>query len=70
MVFFVNIKHLKRFSCKALLACLIGLPDMQQLLQAGGAAPMGQTPAQAAMFLSSEVAKWGAAVKQSGAVAE
>jgi tripartite-type tricarboxylate transporter receptor subunit TctC len=45
-------------------------PEMEQMLQAGGAAPMGQTPAQAAAFLSSEVAKWGAAVKQSGAVAE
>lgn len=42
-------------------------PQMAQFLRDRGAEPMGQTQAQAGAFLHAEIAKWGKAVKQSGA---
>jgi tripartite-type tricarboxylate transporter receptor subunit TctC len=45
-------------------------PGMAAFLRERGAEPMGQTPAQAASFLASEIGKWGEAVKQSGASVE
>jgi len=42
-------------------------PDMARFLRDRGAEPMPTTPAQTAAFVASEVAKWGDAVKRSGA---
>jgi tripartite-type tricarboxylate transporter receptor subunit TctC len=44
--------------------------DLRQRLQAGGAEPLATTPERFAQLLQAEVARWGQAVRESGARAE
>lgn len=45
-------------------------PDMEKVLSERGAQPLVYEPAQGKAFVSSEIGKWGAAVKRSGASAD
>jgi tripartite-type tricarboxylate transporter receptor subunit TctC len=49
------------------IVAVLGTPAMQAYLRDRGAEPMPMTPAATATFIRSEVAKWGSAVKASGA---
>jgi len=42
------------------------LPDMKQIWDAQGATVGGQTPAEFAKFVHSEIEKWGKVVKDAG----
>lgn len=49
---------------------IVNTPKMQDALKARGAQPMVYTQEEGRKFLSTEVSKWGSAVKTSGAVAD
>jgi len=49
---------------------VLALPDVNDKLSQSGAIPAGQTTAEFAEFLKNEVAKWGEAVRRSGAKAD
>ncbi|OZI19186.1 ABC transporter substrate-binding protein [Bordetella genomosp. 9] len=49
------------------IGAILNSPAMQSYLRERGAEPMAMTPAQTGAFVKSEIAKWGAAVKSSGA---
>jgi tripartite-type tricarboxylate transporter receptor subunit TctC len=52
------------------MAIVIRLPKIQAHKASVGAEPVGSTPAQFDVFLKSEIAKYAALIKQSGAKAE
>ncbi|CAM3427321.1 tripartite tricarboxylate transporter substrate binding protein [Bordetella sputigena] len=49
------------------IGAILNSPAMQSYLRERGAEPMAMTPAQTGTFIKGEIAKWGAAVKSSGA---
>ncbi|ARP82231.1 ABC transporter substrate-binding protein [Bordetella genomosp. 8] len=49
------------------IGAILNSPAMQSYLRERGAEPMAMTPAQTGAFVKGEIAKWGAAVKSSGA---
>ncbi|ANN72620.1 ABC transporter substrate-binding protein [Bordetella bronchialis] len=49
------------------IGAILNSPAMQGYLRERGAEPMAMTPARTAAFIDGEIAKWGAAVKASGA---
>ena len=49
---------------------IINLPEIRDRMSAEGAEFVGDTPEQFTQFLKGELAKWGAAVKASGAKPE
>ncbi len=49
---------------------IINQPDVQERLAALAFTPVGDTRAQVAAYMEAEIAKWGKAVKESGAKAD
>jgi tripartite-type tricarboxylate transporter receptor subunit TctC len=49
------------------IGAILATPEMQNYFHDRGAEPMAMTPAQTATFIKGEIAKWGGAVKASGA---
>ena len=51
-------------------AKILALPEVRETLAKGGNEPVGSTPEEFGAFIRSEIAKWGAAVKQAGLTPE